>query len=240
MTAIPKETWDAIQLRYVQGENPNAISRSLNGRPTKQGIAKRARKEDWEQLPTVAPKHFELSPEQLGRDTPANRQKVLDMLAESVPYSIAARSIGVHPNTLLDWRKKDVQFAIQCETARGKAHADCVTSVYQARSKDWKAGKYILETAAETCEEYSSDNRKEPVELILHMMREPGPTTRQQFSPGVVIVSPGDDEEGRALREGRDRRDTGKNKSNSSLIEHQSETVAEHETVVDDDDVEAA
>ena len=171
MTTIPQATWDAIQLRFVQGENPNAISRSLSGRPTKQGIAKRAKKEGWEQLPTVAPKHFELSPEQLGRDTPANRQKVLDMLAESVPYSIAARSIGVHPNTLLDWRKKDAQFAIQCETARGNAHADCVTSVYQARSKDWKAGKYILETAAETREDYNPANQKEPVEVIINIDR---------------------------------------------------------------------
>ena len=99
--------WDQIQIRWLQGESASAISKSLGGKPTRQGINKRARRENWRQLPTVSKKHLELSPMQLGQDTPENRARVLELLQEGVSFNLAAGVIGVSRNTLLNWRKGD-------------------------------------------------------------------------------------------------------------------------------------
>jgi|GEM_PF-6079972 len=68
-----------------EGEPANQISNSFGGRPTRQQIQKRAKKEGWAQLLAVTGKHIELSLKQLGLDTPANRQTILGLLAQSVP-----------------------------------------------------------------------------------------------------------------------------------------------------------
>ena len=148
--------WDQIQIRWIQGESASAISKSLGNTPTRQGISKRARKDNWKQLPTVSNKHYELSHLKLGQDTPNNRQAVMDMLSEGVSYTLAAGVIGVSRNTLLAWRQKDPGFAAQCQSARHSALANCAKSVYQAKDRDWKASKYLLETAKESHKDYNS------------------------------------------------------------------------------------
>lgn len=172
--------WDQIQVRWIQGESASAISKSLGGNPTRQGISKRAKRENWSQLPTVSKKHHELSPMQLGEDTPANRKKLLELLNEGVSYNLAAGVIGVARNTLLNWRKKDPVFAAQCRSARNRALADCAASVFNAREKDWKAGKYLLESARESREDYSTQQDRGPIEVIINI-------DRDNIDPGVII-----------------------------------------------------
>ena len=148
--------WDQIQIRWLQGESASAISKSLGGKPTRQGINKRARRENWRQLPTVSKKHLELSPMQLGQDTPENRVRVLELLQEGVSFNLAAGVIGVSRNTLLNWRKGDPMFQHQCQAARHKALADCAAAVFRAKERDWKAGKFLLEASHESQADYDA------------------------------------------------------------------------------------
>ena len=39
--------WQLVRMKFESGQSPYAISRDLGGRPTKQGIAKRAAREGW-------------------------------------------------------------------------------------------------------------------------------------------------------------------------------------------------
>ncbi len=163
--------WDKIQLRWIQGESASSISKSFGGTPTRQGISKRARNECWNQLPTVSKKHRELSPMQLGRDTPRNREIILKRLAEGVPYHLAAGAIGVSRNTLLNWRNADPRLEAQCSAARNEALADCAATVFHAKEKDWKAGKYLLETAPETRDEFGPNRRDNKLEVVINIDR---------------------------------------------------------------------
>lgn len=167
-TRIP---WDQIQVRWIQGESASSISKSFGGTPTRQGISKRAKREVWQQLPTVSTKHYEMSYLQLGQDTPQNRQTLLDLLSQSVSYTLAAGVIGVSRNTLLNWRKSDPQFAAQCQAARHSALADCAATVFNARIKDWKAGKYLLESAQESRSDYSTQQDRGPIEVVINIDR---------------------------------------------------------------------
>ena len=187
--------WDQIQVRWIQCESASAISNSLGGTPTRQGISKRAKKENWKQLPTVSKKHLELSPMQLGQDTPENRGRVLELLEEGVPYKLAAGVIGVSRGTLLNWRKSDPLFQHQCQSARHRALADCAATVFRAKDKDWKAGKYILESAQESRGDYHRDRGKEPIEVIININRDL--FERDKPSGGVII-------DGEVIQDGND------------------------------------
>ena len=168
--------WDQIQVRWIQGESASSISKSFGDTPTRQGISKRAKKENWKQLPTVSKKHLELSPMQLGQDTPENRGRVLELLEEGVSYNLAAGVIGVSRNTLLNWRKLDPQFQHQCQSARHKALAHCAARVFKAGDKDWKANTYILASAKESRDDYSQERGREPLEIIINVDRSRGVT----------------------------------------------------------------
>ncbi len=191
--------WGQIKLRWIQGESASGISKSLGDSPTRQGISKRARKENWKQLPTVSAKHLELSYLQLGQDTPDNREAVLKALAEGVSYTLASGIIGVARNTLLNWRKADPVFEAQCRAARHSALADCARTIYQQRGKDWKAGKFLLQSAKETDGEYQEQDRPDnKLEIIININREaPGVTINGKTSesvgqgdPAIIDVTP--------------------------------------------------
>ena len=62
--------WASIKHRWVKGESAYAISKSLGGTPTKQGISQKAKRQEWETLRqpgVLSDKHEEKSLVALGQ-----------------------------------------------------------------------------------------------------------------------------------------------------------------------------
>ncbi len=170
---VSTELWSQIRIRWTQGESGYSIANSLDGHPTRQAIAKRARSKGWQKEVdgVVSEKHLRKHPALLGRDNPENREEILRLLSNGVTYKLAAGSIGVHPDTLRAWRKQDSSFSAQCQSARASALADCAMTIYRHKDRDWRAGKYLLETAPETRGEFGSSNNPGKIEVVINIDR---------------------------------------------------------------------
>jgi len=156
--------WARIKHRWIKGESAYAISKSLGGRPSKQGISQKANREDWATLRqpgVLSDKHEEKSLVALGQDTPEARQAFLDALSKGVYQSIAAPAcFGVTYQTVKNWRDKDPDFEMQVKNARARFAARHIQNIDQWSEKDWKASKYLLEVSPETRDQFSPPQAK--------------------------------------------------------------------------------
>lgn len=156
--------WDSIKDRWLMGESAYAISKSLGGKPTKQGISQKAKRHKWAELRVVgvlSSKHQEKSLVALGQDTPENRRAFLESLAKGVTQAIAApANFGVTYQTVKTWRDKDPDFEMQVKNARARFAQKHIQNIDEWSSKDWKASKYLLEVSPETRDQFSPPQAK--------------------------------------------------------------------------------
>ena len=171
-----KAPWDQIRTMWTQGQSAYSIARALGGNPTRQAIAKRAKLRGWsrEVDGIVSEKHFRKHPVTLGKDTPENRERIIDLLRKGATLKLAAQATGIGRDTLLAWRKSDPAFQAQCMAARANMLADCAEAIYNQRHRDWKAAKHVLETAPETRDEYRTDGRDGKLEIVININRQDG------------------------------------------------------------------
>jgi len=136
--------WESIKDRWLMGESAYAISKSLGGKPTKQGISQKAKRNDWaslRQAGVLSSKHEEKSLVALGQDTPENRRAFLDALSKGVYQSIAAPAcFGVTYQTVKNWRDNDPDFEMKVKNARARFAARHIESSH------WSWGKRKLQT----------------------------------------------------------------------------------------------
>jgi uncharacterized protein YerC len=155
---------------YQQGQSAYEISRQLGGKPTRQGIRKRAKREGWDRPVTgvVTLRHLTTDIANLGADTPENREKILHMLAQGATFSLAAGAVGISTKTLERWRKRDLEFGLKCRAVRQQALVRHVANIDRAGERDWKASKYILGVAPETRGEYAEAGRSGS-DIVVHI-----------------------------------------------------------------------
>lgn len=177
--------WNEIRRRYEAGEAENAIAEDLtaNGmKISKQGIRKRRQKEGWKVNPSAvkvrqAAEAWQQSglvdtatARQLttgasrgstqlvnwGCRTPENAQKILGHVSLTGDIRLAARSVGIHPDTLKRWRDDDPDFAALLDAANAEFCLSRVQDIAKASERgDWKAGDRLLQTNDLTRETYA-------------------------------------------------------------------------------------
>jgi len=172
--------WDAIQVRYTQGETAYAISKSLAGVPSKVGISKRAKREGWgrinedtmrtaENLPIVR----RASGSALGKRAPENIALILESIELGATEKVAAGIAGISPKTLTRWKQEDPRLAMEIHARRSQNVAEMLGHINQAAQKDWKAAAWSLERDPYSREEFSNRNKeKEMPTIILNIHRD--------------------------------------------------------------------
>ena len=141
--------WDVIRLRYMKGETPYAISKSLGGKPSKVGIAKRAKREGWTQVDSDTQRTAEnlsiirrTSGSSLGKRTPENIALILGSVELGATEKVAAGVAGIAPKTLTRWKQEDPRFAMEIHARRSQNVAEKLRCIDQASQKDWKAAAW--------------------------------------------------------------------------------------------------
>ena len=170
--------WAAIKLMYQQGLSCYAISDRLGGKPTRQGIRKRALRERWDDNPVtgiVTERHRTTDIVSLGADIPENREHILESLSQGATYQLAAGAVGIATKTLERWRKRDLEFGLKCRAVRQQALARHVANIDRAGDRDWKASKYMLSVAPETREQFTeSRNSDGEIIVVINIDRDAG------------------------------------------------------------------
>lgn len=191
MARLPID-WDLIRLRYESGKTPYAISRDLGGRPSKQGIAKRAQREGWqqdasnilavaEQLPIVKQAQALAGPSKCTAERVAF---VLELIGRGSSPKMAAAAAGISSKTLSRWTKDDPQLAEQIRQARAGKLCEWVSHIDAAASRDWKAAKDLL-AAAPDADDFNSQHHG-GITIVLNIDRD-----GEAYKPSTIIEQDG-------------------------------------------------
>ena len=169
--------WPTIKLMYQQGHTCYAISQRFGGKPTRQGIRKRSRREGWDEAVTgeLTSRHLVTDVVHLGADTPDTRKQILEMLARGATFRLAAEAAGISPKTLERWRKRDLRFGLNCRAVRHQSLVKHIANIDRAGDRDWKASKYILAVAPETRDQFTeSKHSGDEIIVLINIDRDAG------------------------------------------------------------------
>ena len=175
--------WLEIKARIISGETPYRIEKDLNNRGikiTRQGIAKRAKKEGWEpdgnggylsvaeNLPITQREDHGVS---RGLRTAERVASILQALHDGAPEYLAAEANGIAAKTLTEWKKEDPQFAAAVHQARMGNLVGQVKVIHDAGKRgDWKAADRLLQVAPETKEVFGASGGG-GVTIVLNIQR---------------------------------------------------------------------
>ncbi len=174
--------WQMIRLRYESGEAATAIAKSLGGRPTRQGIMKRVKSENWvkgsgnaitvaSELPIVQRAIASKAPTKATAECVGF---VLDLVSRGASETLAARAAGIHPETLKRWKTEDQQLAEQLRQARAGKLAEWISRIDAAASRDWKAADRLLQVSPDA--EDFNQQQSGGITVVLNIDRD-APTT---------------------------------------------------------------
>jgi len=179
--------WPYIQMRFEAGETAYAISKSMGGKPSKQGIAKRVKAEGWkpsdssflnvaEQLPSIK---RALAVRQ-SKKTPETVAVIADLLSQGCSLEIAAVTAGISQRTLREWRSSDPELRTFLDRCRASSLATAEQVLHKAMFKDWKAAQAKLQAAPETRDQYGKGSTDNKVEIVINIDRSDGVTIEGQ------------------------------------------------------------
>lgn len=159
----PGLDWPSIRERYESGETATEIQRTAD--VTRQGIEQRAKREGWiRKVITPAVAHGQLTSiaavEAMGSRTDANAKMILDELMSGAHPPLAARRVGMAPETLVAWMRDDPIFGQRCIEAQITHTRAIQGEINDAVKRDWKAGAYLLERHPLTKAEFKTDSDK--------------------------------------------------------------------------------
>ena len=168
--------WDAIRVRYARGETAYAISKSMGGKPTRQGIMKRAKRESWMQGNSTIPESIKNLPllqvhnKHPRKRTPENVNAILGFMQNGASDEIAAKAAGISPKTLYNWKLDCPEFATMIEVARAQKVVEWIGKIDSA--KDWKAQLKLLQVSPEAREQFADRRKDEGPTIILNIHRD--------------------------------------------------------------------
>jgi len=157
----PKTDWTSIQARYEAGEGYADISNSLGGKPTRQAIHQKSRKQGWiRQLKTVDGTLLPAvqMPQHLIEGLEVEKLAVLRGVLEGLTPSDAAAVAGLHKQRVTDWKKSDGRFLLALDAARSLK-----TRRRQAKIDDdptWKSAAWLLQHDPDSKNDYSNEGGK--------------------------------------------------------------------------------
>ena len=176
--------WNAIRDRYEAGETSGAISRSLGGYPTRQGIEKRAKREGWlkiskdakeaaRNLPSIKNPTFPRAPSnELGYKSPENAARILTAFERGSTPKIAAGTVGLTLEQLKRWMEKDHQFTMEIMSRAAQNAGELLSKVLDA--EDLKYLKWLLERGPFSREEFGPrQTMNDMPKFILNIHRDP-------------------------------------------------------------------
>jgi hypothetical protein len=79
------------------------------------------------------------------KKTPELVNELLKLIATGAPYSICAASVGLHPDTLMDWKREDSEFATQVEKAAAKSALRLLGKIEKHGEDNFQSLAWILE-----------------------------------------------------------------------------------------------
>jgi hypothetical protein len=170
--------WDLVRLKYEAGQTPYAISRDLGGRPSKQGIVKRASKEGWtvtdsSTLAVAAELPIVKRAQALTGPTKCTAERVafiLELVGRGASVKLAATAAGINPKTLKKWSEDDPQLGEQLRQARAGKLAEWIGHIDTAAQRDWKAADRLLQAAPEA--EDFSQHQQGGITIVLNIDRD--------------------------------------------------------------------
>jgi len=156
--------WPAIKERYIRGESPTELTRSLGGRPARGSIAKRVKTERWDLLR-----------KKRQGSSPNERKIVLQAFRDGANQKLAAQLAGVARQTVANWRKDDILYNAECERAEAEfAGENLGRLVVAAREGDTGLSKWFVEKHPVTKETYGQvENAGSGMQLNFQIIRDP-------------------------------------------------------------------
>ena len=164
--------WPSIRLRYMRGETPYAIAKSLGNNPCRQWIGKRAKAEGWDQgIPGIVAKtHLDPPKNSPSKDSPERRERVIQILTDGGSYKLAAAAIGVSQTTLKRWRDSDTDFENLCRAAMAEFIFPQLKKVRE--SKDTRDTRFLLQHHPLTREDYQEQRGVSGLTLNFGIIRD--------------------------------------------------------------------
>jgi len=160
MVKLPID-WSLVRMKYEAGDSAYKIAQDLGGRPTKQGISRRAKAEAWarhnnplviaRELPIVKRAQLLTGPSKCTAERVAF---ILELVGKGSNVKLACSAAGIGEKTLKRWCNDDQQLSEQLRQARAGKLAEYVSHIDAAASRDWKAADRLLQVAPEA-EDYS-------------------------------------------------------------------------------------
>lgn len=172
--------WIYIRQCFENGEPANAIAKRM-GRPTKQAILQRAKREGWvaEALPSSAQNGLPRLPAvaaalsiSSNKLTDELLQTVLGLIAIGSTEEIAAQAAGISARTWQGWKAQEPKLKDLVRRARAGKLSEWIGRIDRASDKDWKAAKALLEAQPETRDYFSSGGGGGRVEVVININRE--------------------------------------------------------------------
>lgn len=166
---MPDFDWRKIRALYETGTTPYRIEQQIGGRPTRQAIEKRARKEGWkgsERVPatkevaTVTERHTVATAamERIRTELPDARLLSDNALSDALKayedtgnHAVAAAMASVHRETWRRWRETSPALRAEIEAICARKAAKSWQRIDSAAKRgDWKADEWLLRNNAVT------------------------------------------------------------------------------------------
>jgi hypothetical protein len=170
----PGIDWPTIRERWEAGETGSEIARTAD--VTRQAIGYRVAKEGWTRKATTPEStRGELASlgtvAAIGRRTDENAALVLTELQAGAHPPLAARRIGMAPETLVAWMRDNPDFGQRCVEAQLAYTRSVQSEVRDAVPRDWKAGAWLLERHPLTKDAYKGDvdKRGQGITVVINM-----------------------------------------------------------------------
>ncbi len=172
MVKTKQYDWQYIRAKFESGMTAYQIGKRPD-MPTKQAIQNRANKDDWqrtempERLPVIA-KALAINSSLLTDDLLV---VVLDLIANGATQEIASQAAGISARTWQTWCKQSEALRDAVRRARAGKIADWMQSVDTASKSDWRAGQWLLQTAAETREAFGKQSESNTLQVVFNIDR---------------------------------------------------------------------
>jgi hypothetical protein len=177
MTNTQNIDWEFIRLRWESGESSYAIAKAL-GRPTKQGIDARIKREQWKRHDNAITVARKLPIVQQARSlgpghkrTPERVGLLLHLIERGSTEKLAAQACGLSQDSLTKWKREDSQLAEQIRQARSGKVAEWIGHIDRAAVTDWRAADKLLQSAPEA-EDWSSTHGPGGITVVLNIDRD--------------------------------------------------------------------
>jgi hypothetical protein len=70
---------------------------------------------------------------------------LLELIASGAPYNICAASVGLHPDTVMVWKRQDPKFAVAVEKAAAKSALRLLEKIEKHGEESFQPLAWILE-----------------------------------------------------------------------------------------------